>query len=348
MIDPSTILLMRSAQSTDLHSIHQLALESGVGITSLPKDPGVLQRKLTLSVASIEKNVQTPGHEYYLFVLENPLTQEIVGTSAIKACVDASAPSYTYKILTRTRMSLELNIRSDEEWLWLVNDFHGFSELCTLFLKSDYRQSQYGRLLSRARFLFIAQHPNRFANKLIAELRGHANDQGESPFWNNLGRHFFQMSFQEADELTLSSNKHFIADLMPDHPLPVMLLEKKAQAVIGVPHPSTKPAMHLLLNEGFHFDNHIDIFDAGPILQADVAAIRSIHTSTTAKVIDIVDNLDSIPHIVCNSLPFFRATITPIMMTPKGAVINEPSATVLQIKKGDSIRFVVNPQKRTS
>ena len=244
------MMLFRRARESDLEAIHLLAVQSGViGITTLPKDIELLKKRLEWSTSSFNKTVNIPSNEYYFFVLEEHTSGKVVGTSAIEAATGHYAPFYSYKVSKRTRICHELNIRNDYELLSLVNDNQGQSEICTLFLDKAYRINNNGSLLSRARFLFIAHYPIRFTSTIIAEMRGMSDDMGQSPFWDHVGSHFFPMSFAEADRLTLSTNKQFIADLMPRNPLYVKLLAPEAQTVIGKPHASTLPAMKILLQE---------------------------------------------------------------------------------------------------
>ncbi len=331
-------LVLRPARLTDLESIHQLAIESGVGLTTLSKNSDTLKERVSLSVDSFNKIVTSPSREYYLFVLENSVTQEIVGTSAIKASLGHTTPSYTYKVINRTRISHDIGVRCDQTWLMLVNDFHQKSELCTLYLRPDNRHSNYGVFLSRARFLYMAEHPSRFESSVIAELRGVTDGKGHSPFWNSVGQHFFQIPFEEADALTTSTNKQFIADLIPEHPIPVQLLDKKAQDVIGIPHPSTEPAMRILLSEGFRYVNSVDIFDAGPIIEATCADIRTIRSSSKVTIVDVVDKLDSPRFIVSTADTHFRATIGSVLINDNGAVVTKQLADLLKVNQGDMIR----------
>lgn len=334
-------VLLRNAQITDLDAIHHLALESGIGITTLSKHKAILKTKLALSVDSFEKSLATQPHdEYYLFVLEDTKTHQVVGTSAIKASLGHHVPFYAYKRIHRTRISHELNISREEDWLIVDNDFQDKSEVCTLYLKPEYRHSHHGRFLSRARFLFMAQYPKRFQSQVIAEMRGMTDEAGDSPFWNAVGQHFFKMSFKKADELTVSTNKQFIADLMPEYPIAVQLLDKQAQAVIGNPHPATKPAMHILLNEGFRYENNIDIFDAGPLLLAVCEDIKTIRFSRTASVIDIHTTLKAPYYIMANTQLNFRSIIGPLICNPSGVMIQQQTAELLQLSRGDEIRFV--------
>lgn len=51
----------------------------------------------------------------------------------------------------------------------------------------------------KARFLFIAAFREWFSPHLFAELRGCSDEQGQSPFWDALGHHFFDIPFADAD-----------------------------------------------------------------------------------------------------------------------------------------------------
>src|SRR6202023_3918629 len=101
-----------------------------------------------------------------------------------------------------------------------------------------------------ARLLFIPEFAQRFAPKIIAELRGKLGEDGKSPFWEGLGRHFFVMEYSRADYLTGIGQKAFIAELMPRHPVYTTLLPATARAVIGKVHTDSLPARAMLEAEG--------------------------------------------------------------------------------------------------
>lgn len=335
-----TNMLFRRACDTDLDAIHHMAEHAGVGMTTLPKDIALLKKRLTWSSNSFRKPVSIPENEYYLFVLEDTSTQQIVGTSAVEASIGYDTPFYSYKLAKRTRMCHSLNIRSEYEVLSLVNDHQGHSEMCTLFLSPDYRKNGNGLLLSRSRFLFMAQFPDRFKPVVVAEMRGISDEEGHSPFWDEVGQHFFQMSFEEADRLTLSTNKQFIADLMPRNPIYVKLLSPKAQAVIGKPHPSTEAALNMLLKEGFRYTHYVDIFDAGPTIEAPRDAIRTITTSKIMKVSNIIDEVSSSRYLLATTELDFRATMGNALINKEleSCIISKQTAELLQVKCGDMIR----------
>src|SRR3546814_8723474 len=84
------------------------------------------------------------------------------------------------------------------------------------------------------------------------------------------------MSFQEADQFNAVHGNQFIADLMPKHPVYIAMLNEHARSVIGVPHPTGRAAMRMLENEGFAFENYVDIFDGGPTMTARTDQVASI------------------------------------------------------------------------
>lgn len=336
------MMLFRAACESDLPAIHRLAEESGaIGITTLPKDIELLNKRLIWSTSSFNKAVNTPSQEYYLFVLEDTKSGKVVGTSAIEAATGFEAPFYSYKISKHTRICNELAIRNDYEVLNLVNDNQGQSEICTLFLDPPYRINSNGILLSRARFLFMAQYPMRFTPTIIAEMRGVSDHEGNSPFWDQVGCHFFQMPYAEADRLTLSTNKQFIADLMPRQPIYVKLLAPSAQAVIGKPHQSTVPAMNILLREGFRYNNYIDIFDAGPTIEAPRDQIQTITNSKLLSIKHATTITNHTRFIIANTKLDYRATISHVDIDEhEGRVmISHETAELLQLKPGDEIRI---------
>lgn len=336
------MMLFRSARQSDLDHIYKLAQKSGIGLTTLPKNKELLAKRINWAVESFSKSIQQPNYEYYLFVLEDSNTGEIVGTSAIESFLGYESPFYSYKLSTRTRISHSLNVRADYEVLNLVNDKQGTSEICTLYLNPNFRHNNNGLLLSKARFLFMAHYPRRFSPTIIAEMRGISTELGDSPFWDAICSHFFKMSFPQADELSLSTNKQFIADLMPRNPIYVKLLPQEAQAVIGKPHASTLPAMKILQREGFRYNEYIDIFDGGPTMEAPRDDIRSVSCSRAMVVDSISSDIRSKRFIISNTSLSFRATLSPAAINMKDNTCSIPpeTAETLKLQPGDCLRLV--------
>ncbi len=167
----------------------------------------------------------------------------------------------------------------------ISHDLTGYAEVCSLFLSPRYRTAGVGGLLSRSRFMFIVQFMARFPQRLCAEeLRGHFDEAGESPFWNAVGSHFYQIDFNEADYLSSHGKESFVAELMPHYPVYLDLLPDAARDAVGVTHKDTAPARRMLEAEGLRYENHIDIFDAGLVLECHIADLRTVRESRLARV----------------------------------------------------------------
>jgi arginine N-succinyltransferase len=338
------MIIIRPIQASDYDSLHRIAIESGHGFTSLPVNEGLLKQRIAHSEVSFNKEVSHPSSEGYLFVMEDTDTGKVVGTSGIEAAVGLEDAFYHYHLGKVVHNSRELGIYNTVETLSLCNDYTGASEICTLFLGESHRKNKNGRFLSRCRFLFMAEHQERFAETVIAEMRGISDEEGRSPFWNWLEEHFFSMDFPTADYLTGIGKKVFIAELMPKHPIYVNLLSKDAQKVINEVHPKTLPALRLLEAEGFARRGYVDIFDGGPTVEAQTAKVKTIRNSGKYQVI-IGDTDDTVNFIICNTkVTDFRAVQAKVSLraTAEQVVIPSDIAEALQVNEGDFVRLVRN------
>ncbi|SET77403.1 arginine N-succinyltransferase [Thalassotalea agarivorans] len=337
------MIIIRPIRANDYSDLENIAVESGHGFTSLPVNEELLRNRIAASEASFAKNVTKPGTESYLFVMEDTKTNKVVGTSGIEASVGLTDAFYHYHLGKVVHSSRELNIYKSVDTLTLCNDYTGVTEICTLFLNKSHRKNNNGRLLSRFRFLFMAQHQKRFADRVIAEMRGVSDDQGRSPFWDWLQDHFFSIDFPTADYLTGIGKKQFIAELMPKYPIYVNLLSDAAQAVINKVHKNTVPALKLLQGEGFSRGGYVDIFDAGPTVEAKLDDIRTVKQSDACQV--IIDEVDeqSQQFLICNTkVKDFRATAAPLLHreTANQVVISQQVADALGVEKDDWVRIV--------
>ena len=339
--------VLRPITTADFAALKQIAIESGHGFTSLPVDDEQLKDKIDRAEKSFAKNINQPLDESYLFVLEDSETGEVIGTTAIEAAVGLSVPLYHYHLGKTVHHSPTLNVYNTVDILSMCNDYTGCSEICTLFLRENSRKGLTGRFLSRSRFLFMAQHSERFADTVIAEMRGVSDEDGHSPFWQWLQEHFFSIEFPKADHLVGLGDKVFISELMPKYPIYVNLLSKKAQAVIGNVHDKTKPALKLLEKEGFEHRGYVDLFDAGPTVEAKLGNIRSIRESQVCPItigeLEHISQHSSDTLAVCNQgVSGFRATFTQhahYNHAKHTLVISQEVADALNLSQGDAARF---------
>ncbi len=336
------MLIVRPIEKEDLNQILELSAQAKAGLTTLPYDEKVLSKRIEQSVYSFEKKVDKPEGETYFFVLEDLENKKIVGTSAIVSKVGGFEPFYTYEIKTIIKESKTLGVKKEIKYLQLLRIHNGPSEIGTLFLLPEYRKNGNGRLLSLSRFLFMSQYGVRFESEVIAEMRGVIDENESSPFWEALAGHFFDVAFKKAD-LMVMSDKTFIADLIPQHPIYIPLLTQSAQDVIGKVHKNTEPALHLLETEGFRYNQQIDIFEAGPVMTAEVAEIRTIKNSQEKIVSSLTkDSNDSFPYLIANikSAKDFRV-IKGDLTTNDDSTIGLPAniAKCLGVEKGEGVRF---------
>jgi len=332
-------MIVRPVRSADLPALLELARSTGAGLTTLPANEERLAHRVGWAEKTFRGDAERADADY-LFVLENDEGQ-VVGISAVAGAVGLREPWYNYRVGLTVSASQELNIHRQIPTLFLANDLTGNSELCSLFLHADYRTGLNGRLLSKARFLFIAEFRELFGDKVIAEMRGMSDANGRSPFWESLGRHFFKMEFSTADYLTGVGNKAFIAELMPKFPLYTCFLSEDARSVIGRVHPDTEPALAMLKAEGFSYQGYVDIFDAGPAIEAQTDKIRAVHDSQNLILAIGTPGDDASAFLIHNrKREDCRITAAPARMAAGSLVVDALTAKRLQLNAGDQVRAV--------
>lgn len=329
--------LLRPIRENDLPGLIALARATGGGLTTLPSDESFLAERIDDSLRAFRPRVRQPGGEYYLFALEDVERREIVGVSGIASRVGGFDPWYSYEVRMEHYSHPPLGVSRDIPVLHLKTEHRGPSELCSLFLRPDHRRSGIGRLLSLGRFGFIGAYPQRFTDIIIAELRGYIDQTGRSPFWEAVGRHFFDFDFYRADVISGLGEKQFIADLMPRHPIYVPLLPADVQAVIGRVHHETEPALTLLMQQGFARSSEVDIFDAGPLVRARAADIAVLkHGRLVSVRIDDTADAGAGPRtLIANPALDFRACLDHVTRQDDGSVsISGRTAKALNLDAG--------------
>ncbi|MBA3848745.1 MAG: arginine N-succinyltransferase [Opitutus sp.] len=335
------MLFLRPVRETDLPRLVALARATGGGLTTLPPNEEFLEERVDNSLRAFHPRVKRPGGEFYLFALEDGATGEVAGVSGIASRVGGFEPWYSYEIKHERFTHQPLKIDREIPTLHLKQEHRGPSEICSLFLRADRRRGGGGRLLSLARFLFIAAFRKRFTETIIAEMRGYIDQTGRSPFWEAVGRHFYSFDFYRADVLSGLGEKEFIADLNPRHPIYIPLLAPEVQAVIGRVHHDTEPALALLLAEGFRQKSEVDIFDAGPLLEAEVGNLRTIRQTRTARIRSAASPAPGAPdRLLANGILDFRACVGGVTEHDDGSVsIDADTAAALNVEAGDKLWF---------
>jgi arginine N-succinyltransferase len=336
------MLVLRPVELTDLPQLQQLARDSLVGVTSLPDNTECLREKILDSCASFEKNVEGHGPENYFFVLEDLTQERLVGCSEILATAGFSEPFYSLRNRHFTSASRELNIEHGVPALSLCHDLSGHTLLRGFHIDAALVRTRFSELLSRARLLFIAAHSRRFSEAVITEIVGFSSDEGHSPFWDAVGKHFFDLPYAEAERLCGLESRTFLAELMPQYPIYVPMLPQAAQDCIGRIHPDGQEAFDILEREGFETNSYIDLFDGGPTLYARTPGIRSIAQSQTgtAKPGASIDARGS--YLVSNdSLKDYRAIVADLdYQTGQPVGLSAEMCAALNVTEGSPIRLI--------
>jgi len=313
------MLVFRPVRFDDLPAIEHLAIRAGNSMTTLPNNRDHLEQLINNTAQSLRNQVSVATKQSYHFVIENSVTKEVLGISGIEACVGYNSPFYSYYCEKLEHHSSELQINNVIDTLSLKQDYEGSSRLYTFFLTPDINNQDdenYAlQLLSLSRLMFIGQQPKRFKNKLVLELQGLLTSNNESPFWQALGQHFFNMDFHRANYLSGINAKGFIADLMPKHPVYVPLLEKAAQQAIGQLRPDLSTIEELLIDQGFRHRHYISVFDAGPAFECLTANIAAINNQYHASVqlTNLYSQRDAKPALISNNkVKDFKAIIATI------------------------------------
>jgi arginine N-succinyltransferase len=344
---------VRPIDKDDLPAVLALSERTGTGLTTLPANRERLSERIARSVASFA-GTAARADACYVFVLVDSTADRVIGIAAIEAAVGLREPWYNYHVGTLVHASRALDVYTAAPTLFLANDHTGHTELCSLFLDQGFRHEKNGPLLAKSRLLFIAEFADRFAPKVIAELRGKLDAHNRSPFWEGLGRHFFAMEYSTADYLTGIGQKSFVAELMPRHPVYVNLLPESARAVVGEVHDDTRPARALLEQEGFRYEGYVDIFDAGPTLECFRDNIHAVRQSAILPVEILPANASSrnakgnVAWVISNrKFEHFRVLLARAPVRIERFAMTRDVAAQLGVAAGDTVRAVpLSPKDR--
>ncbi|NEX60281.1 arginine N-succinyltransferase [Noviherbaspirillum galbum] len=347
------MFVVRPVEESDIAGLEELALAATPGVHTLPRSRAAIERAVERSVASFAAHPDVPGEEMYFFLMEaadpsDPSRRRIAGTAAIAATAGASGTFFAFRNDVLHQVSRDLNISHNVHALTLCSDLTSHSQLSGFYLRSREGAGVEAALLSRARLLFAAIAPHRFGDKFFASMSGMTDAAGRSPFWEALGRKFFQMDFLAAERLIEGArNRTLIVELMPHYPVYVPLLPGEAQAAMGQVHAEGKLPFRILSDEGFEPDEYIDIFDGGPILRAHKHALRSFHAGMTRTVNSVQqdegnDEMEGSYLVAAAGEGCFRATIADCAPSElsDGVVLPPDVRRLLAVGDGDDVLCV--------
>jgi arginine N-succinyltransferase len=358
------MFFVRPGRLADLDALAQMARAAQPMLHSLPPDRDVLAARLALSEASFSASIEAPGNEFYLFVLEDGRTGDLVGTASIVAAAGLEEPFYVFRNDALIHASRELHVSSKVHALTMSHELTGLTRLAGFYLDPT-QSTRHGELpaggagvlahlLSRARMLYIAAHRQRFTPDVFTLLLGPTDSAGQPPFWDAVGRKFFGgRDFSAAELASGGRSGTLIAEVMPRYPIYVQLLPEAAQHAVGVPHERARPSYDIHLEEGFEAARYVDIFDAGPVLMAPLertasVALRASRTvrggaAQTAQAggASTVASASGAEHLVASGLvDAFRCLLAELPETGADAPLSAPARAALNVAEGERVQCV--------
>lgn len=281
------MFLIRQGKPSDLDVLLKLA--KMVHFINLPADHNVIYDKLRWSEQSFRtvRYNEAPADvendpEYaslggaagsspqFMFIVEDLETGNIIGTSGLVAQMGGPGkPNYALKLRQRTFVSTDLQGGTLHTTAQLIRDESGPTEIGGLIVGPSFRRHplRLGKQLSTVRFHYIGLHRDRFSDRLIAEMMAPLTPDGRSTFWEYFGRRFINLTYDEADRFCQKS-REFIWSLLPKEEIYLTLLPAEARALVGKVGRDTEPALKMLTELGFKYDDIVDPFDAGPHIEA--------------------------------------------------------------------------------
>lgn len=312
--------LFRIAEPQDLDAIY--AFSKVAGLTNLPPDRDLLRAHIQQCQDCVqhERNAPEPD-DFYFFVLENIETKTLLGCCALFADVGNKPSFYTF------------HHHIQNNTLLLNKTFQHTSEMAALYLSHDHRTQHMGAYLSRARYMWVAAHPERFHHTFIAEMRGRIDKHDAKPFWDFFSHQFFpNQAFEHADLEVAKHHTQFIFDQIPHTHIDIDTLDKRAQACIGITHVSTRAAMALLIKEGFVKTDDINVFDGGPILKANTDSIRTIRHSKHYTFLGTKEMKGDHMHFIATTKTPFLVSLAPVMIDEDTQSVHLSNEVVQKMK----------------
>jgi arginine N-succinyltransferase len=336
-MEPSFII--RSAREDDLEGLFELSQQ--VYFINLPEDREIIKKKIQLSLASFNGDIEDKHKREYIFVLESVEDQKLIGSSMIIARHGSPQEPHMYFELREIKKYSEtihsgiihnvLRLRFDED---------GPTEIGGLVLNPQYRNNpeRLGRQLSYARFLFIKMRRRLFKDRILSELMPPLTESGESVLWEAVGRKFTNLSYQEADLLS-RKNKEFVTGLFPKGDIYTCLLPGEARDAIGKVGTATEPVKYMLEKIGFRWKQHVDPFDGGPHYWGETDKITIVRDTKKFKVSREPLKRKSKEIRLCGtfSKSEFQSIQTPVEFSRGSIHLPKAAMEALRVEAGDMV-----------
>ena len=314
---------------------------------AVASDGAALQGLLTRGPLS-ERTDRAPAHHGtvadVIWLVEDQPGGRVLASARLSAALGLDAPRFFYHVGCVVHAARELRLFQRQRTLFLSNDYTGASELCDVALETQDiglpEQARALNLLLQALLLWIAQHRASYAHSLVLALPGVSDATTGSPFWHGLGRHFYPGDPAAALLAEGRAWKGQVAALMPRHPLYASFLPAAAQAAIAQPHALARPLVEVLEHEGFRYGHHVDVVDAGPVLEAVPDDLRSVSASLGVELViaDAVSAADAASHTVLTLGSQPRVLRLRAALVPGRLLVTAADAQLLDAATGARVR----------
>lgn len=338
------MFLIREAEPRDIDELFRLA--GMANFINLPHDRGLLGKQIAKSVASFRGKTKDPRGAEYMFVLEDLKEKSIVGSSMMIAQHGTPDEPHTFfQVVPKRKISKSLHMGFFHQVLRIGFDYDGPTEIGGLVLSPEYRSrpEKLGKLLSFVRFMYMAARRPRFRDEVLCELMPPFNDRGESPVWEDVGRKFTNLRYDEADRLS-RRNKEFITSLFPEGDIYTCMLSGEARNAIGQVHADTLPVKAMLEKIGFKYRNMIDPFDGGPHYWAKTSQIDPVRRTKRARYSDakrLRDAKEVTALILSFSKKGVRATLADIFVKGNGEfTVDAERADLLDLESSTEVHLL--------
>lgn len=201
---------------------------------------------------------------------------QVVASLRLLPGIGLEAPRYWYYVgqVAYSAEALKLNRRDNV--LLLGSDFTGANEIRDVRCESaavtaDARTTLLASLIQGALKLASGTASSAKAARTIIALPGR-REQGRSPFWDGLGRHFYDRDPAQAIAEFGERWHTDVAALLPQQPVIVSLLSASAKRAIGSVDDDAVELAAALTVSGFRARQHVSIHDGGPVYEHDPAA----------------------------------------------------------------------------
>jgi arginine N-succinyltransferase len=340
------MFLLRDAQKSDLKALRALAAE--LNSVNLPNDERALAEIVDRSSRSFTGKVRDPLERSYAFVLEEPRSGRLLGTSMVIAQHGTrDSPCTFFDVSEREHYSSTLDRHFKHKVLSIGYHYDGPTEIGGLVVHSEDRggEAKPGKQLAYVRLLYIAMHRDRFRDKVLAELMPPLLPDGRSLFWESCGKRFTGLEYQEADKKS-RENKEFIQQLFPPGDIYVTLFPPRVQRLLGSVARETQGVKHLLEQVGFRYVDRIDPFDGGPHYEAraeDVTVVREYRRLRVAGR-DLAPREHEPMKLVgierSAGKARFRAVRTLVRVDGDDAILPRDARELLQARPGDRVHVI--------